>query len=216
MQGLRVPSRDGLRRSFGRRGTGGVAAPSGRAFLPPPEARPQPDRAASRDGARAGLAGGCTGAPPPEHTAHQRPLPSPFQPHASQGLPTGAHPWARPAASRAAGPARRPAEPSRPAASRDQPRPSPPKATAGGGGTHTLRTGTAPTTPTGTRDTRHPSPRLAPPPRAAFYSIVYYFPRGGGGVEAPTNGKRRCPDGRRAAANGRRGRAPAVTRGSRA
>lgn len=61
-----------------------------------------------------------------------------------------------------------------------------------------------------------PPPRLAPPPRAAFYSIVYYFPRGGGGVAALTNRKRHCPDERRAAANARRGRAPAVTRGSRA
>lgn len=56
----------------------------------------------------------------------------------------------------------------------------------------------------------------ANPPRSAAYSIVYYFPGGGGGAEAPANGERRCPDGRTAQTNGRRGRAPAVTRGSRA
>lgn len=182
--------------------------------------RPKPARSLTGQlhgmGPGQGLQGAVPELPPPNtpRTSGRSPAPSSLTPARA----------CRPALT--PGPGRQPvAQQARPGAQPSPPGPPPPgtspgqarpRPRRGGGGTHTLRTGTAPTTPTGTRDTRHPSPRLAPPPRAAFYSIVYYFPRGGGGVEAPTNGKRRCPDGRRAAANGRRGRAPAVTRGSRA
>lgn len=177
-----------------------ATAPPAKAFPPPPLAGaarslpaavpPTPLNQGAASGARARA--GHTGAVPAP-PGNQRPPPG----SRSRGLATGARPW----------PGRQPAAPQArlPGAG---PRPRPARGGRGEGHRRHRGPGTPATAPAAATP--------PPAPRRILLDCLLFSEGAAAGAEAPTNGERRCPDGRRPPANGRRGRAPAVTRGSRA